>query len=145
MRQLAAILFLLSLSPLLAGAGEVQPPAPTRAELLAVVPGGLTADQVARRAMDTSPDLEARLREADAALVEFFPRLTLVAGYAHLSYFQPTQVGPGLEINGLRNYTDLTAILTYKVTDVLLQVNIALASEVNSLAPDVIVRAPAGP
>ncbi len=75
--------------PLSAG----QPPPLTPPALS--VPGGLTADEVARRAQATSPDLQARGRalaaaEAglDQALAAFLPRLTLTARYARFSSYQ---------------------------------------------------------
>jgi outer membrane protein TolC len=59
---------------------------------LVPVPGGLTADQVAARALANSATVEARLAELDVArakvdqtTVQFFPRLTLTASYTRLS------------------------------------------------------------
>src|SRR6266699_1445122 len=68
-------------------------PQGTLDERLAPAPGGgLTADQVASRAQETSFDAAAR-REAiasaeakvDQANAAYFPRLTLTARYTHLS------------------------------------------------------------
>lgn len=67
-------------------------------------PGGLTADEVARRAKDTSPAAlaqkqalvaaEARLSEA---LVAYYPRLTLIGRYTRLSNIEqpPLSLGGG--------------------------------------------------
>jgi outer membrane protein TolC len=64
----------------------------TRLGALLGRPGGLTADEVARRARETSFDLRARLKEletataaVDQALVSYFPRLNLTARYSRLS------------------------------------------------------------
>jgi len=148
-RRIAAVIFFLSLLPALARAREVQAQPPP-AVLLPVEAGGLTADEVARRAVETSPDLEAKLREVDAAaaqvdaaLVGFFPRLKTQATYNHLSYVAPAQTAPGVQAPGapvgpiasgtqlvnvgatsfptIRNSTDITTSLTFPVTDVLLR------------------------
>jgi outer membrane protein TolC len=150
-RRIAAVLFFLSLIPALAHAREMQAQPPPAA-LLPVEPGGLTAEEVARRAVETSPDLESKLREidaaaaqVDAALVGFFPRLRTQATYNHLSYVAPAQTAGGVQVPGapqgpiasgtqlvnvgptsfptIRNSTDITTSLTYPVTDVLLRVS----------------------
>jgi outer membrane protein TolC len=120
--------------------------------VLPVEAGGLTADEVARRAVETSPDLEAKLREVDAAaaqvdaaVVGFFPRLKTQATYNHLSYVEPAKTSGGVQAPGaplgpiasgtqlvnvgatpfptIRNSTDVTTSLTFPVTDVLLRVS----------------------
>lgn len=64
----------------------------TGREALAVQPGGLTADQVARRALKSSPELRARQAEIDAAsakideaIAQLLPRLTLKGSYTRIS------------------------------------------------------------
>ena len=150
-RRIAAVLFFLSLLPALARARELQAE-PPKAMTLPVEPGGLTADEVARRAVETSPDLESKLREVDAAaaqvdaaLVGFFPRLKTQAAYNHLSYVEPAKTAPGVQAPGapegpiasgtqlvnvgatsfptIRNSTDITTSLTFPVTDILLRVS----------------------
>jgi outer membrane protein len=61
-------------------------------QALQVKPGGLTADEVARRAVKTSPTVRARQAEiaaaqakVDDAVAKFIPRLTLKASYQRLS------------------------------------------------------------
>src|SRR5262249_47980736 len=105
-RRIAAVLFFLSLIPALAHAREMQAEPPS-ATLLPVEPGGLTADEVARRAVETSPDLESKLREVeaaaaqvDAAVVGFFPKLKTQATYNHLSYVEPAKFGGGVQAPG---------------------------------------------
>ena len=150
-RRIAAVLFFLSLLPALAHARELQAqPAPEL--VLPVEAGGLTADEVARRAVETSPDLESKLREVDAAaaqvdaaLVGFFPKLKTQATYNHLSYVEPAKFGGGVQAPGapvgpipagtelvnttptsfpsIRNSTDITTSLTFPVSDILLRVS----------------------
>jgi len=150
-RRIAAVLFFLSLLPALARARELQAEPPPEM-VLPVEAGGLTADEVARRAVETSPDLEAKLREVDAAaaqvdaaVVGFFPRLKTQATYNHLSYVEPAKTSGGVQAPGaplgpiasgtqlvnvgatpfptIRNSTDVTTSLTFPVTDVLLRVS----------------------
>jgi outer membrane protein len=84
-------------------AGPVEGPAPVDAPeppefnnpivaALQPVPGGLTADEVARRSVETSPMLAAKRAEVAAAearldqtLYQFIPRMELGASYARLS------------------------------------------------------------
>ncbi|HTS82573.1 MAG TPA: TolC family protein [Myxococcaceae bacterium] len=149
-RRIAAVLFFLSLLPALARAREMQAPPP--ATLLPLEAGGLTAEEVARRAVETSPDLDARLRDVDAAaaqvdaaLVGFFPRLKTQATYNHLSHVEPGKLPAGVQAPGapvgpiapgtelvnagaigfptIRNSTDITTSLTFPVSDVLLRVS----------------------
>lgn len=76
-------------------------PAPSDPPALATaVPGGLTADQVAERAVRTSHDVEARgaeRRSAEASVAEtrgaFLPRLTGVARYTRLSPLDTPSLG----------------------------------------------------
>jgi outer membrane protein TolC len=62
-------------------------------------PGGLTADEVARRATRTSPeersrqaDVEAADSEIDRAKVDYYPRLTMTARYTRLSPITPPEI-----------------------------------------------------
>ncbi len=82
----AASALALLLLPAIAAA-QAPPPA-----TLPIAPGGLTADEVARRAVSTSYEVVAaaeQLRGAaaqvDQAMAPFFPRLSLVARYTRLS------------------------------------------------------------
>jgi len=105
MRTRSLILSLLSFSVLTSEAlAQEQPPpvppappntAPQR-DLLNVSPTGLTSDQVAKRAAQTSYTAkasEASLRAAaarvDVAWASFLPRLSALARYTRLSDFTP--------------------------------------------------------
>ncbi|MCA9690855.1 MAG: TolC family protein [Nannocystaceae bacterium] len=62
------------------------------AEALAPVPGGLTADEVARKAVQSSPDVEIKAQEIakavakiDQTIVSYTPTLSGKAGYTRLS------------------------------------------------------------
>jgi outer membrane protein len=79
-----------------AAAGGVERLLPDRADaperVLVPEAGGLTADEVARRTLASSPTVRAKLAELEAAnakirqtTVQFFPRLTLRAQYSRLS------------------------------------------------------------
>jgi outer membrane protein TolC len=72
------------------------------AAALAAQTGGLTPDDVARRAMKTrrsirakQADLRAVQARVDQALVAYFPRVTLAAGYTHLSDVESSGLGGG--------------------------------------------------
>jgi outer membrane protein TolC len=91
---------------LLASSALADPPVaePLSAKLAAVVgrPGGLTADEVARRAASTSFEIKARQSDVEAAaagvsqaLVGYFPRLALTARYTRLSKIDPPVLGDG--------------------------------------------------
>jgi outer membrane protein len=65
-------------------------------------PGGLTAEEVGRRAVKNSLDVRAKQAElsaasaeVDRAFVAWFPRLTLTARYVHLSPIDAPTFGPG--------------------------------------------------
>ena len=65
-------------------------------------PGGLTSQEAARRAADTSlqaaardSDVDAAEADVDKALVEAFPRLTLIARYTRLSAIEEPSLGFG--------------------------------------------------
>jgi outer membrane protein TolC len=80
-----------------ATAAEIQ----AELEQLVARPGGLTADEVARRAATSSPSVRAKRAqiaaadaERDRAAVGWFPRLTLTARYTRLSPIDPPAFGP---------------------------------------------------
>lgn len=77
------------------GTAEAQP-------LMAAVPGGITADQVATRAAATSYQAKAAEESANAAAARaegtwtnFLPRVGLTARYTRLSEFTPPSLGAG--------------------------------------------------
>ena len=80
--------------------------------------GGLTADQVARQAVATNPDILARQAEVDAASaavgqseIAFAPKLTLSGSYARLSNFTPPLLGYAVVAgNNPGPVTDLTKL-----------------------------------
>jgi outer membrane protein len=97
--QPALVFSLLLLAPTLAFA---QPASPAESAPLIgpPTPGGLTADQVARRAAETSHDVRARAEEhaaAEATLSQaqaaFIPRLSGTARYSRLSSIEPPTLG----------------------------------------------------
>jgi outer membrane protein TolC len=74
-------------------------PTPIPEELLKVSPGGLTADQVGQRAMDTSfaakqslETMRAAAARVDAAYAAFFPRLSALGKYTRLSEINPPPI-----------------------------------------------------
>ncbi len=85
--------------------GQAATENPLDAKMRALfVPGGLTADDVARRAMETSRELEGRLAGLDAAESQlssaragFIPRVTGTASYTRLSDITPPTLGLGDE------------------------------------------------
>ncbi|HEX7671372.1 MAG TPA: TolC family protein [Polyangiaceae bacterium] len=65
-------------------------------------PGGLTAEEVARRAIETSPedrarkaDVETAESEIDRTRVDYYPRVTLTARYTRLSPITPPELRIG--------------------------------------------------
>ncbi len=71
-------------------------------DLLKTSPGGLTADQVGKRAMDTSfaakqslETMRAAEARVDAAWAAFLPRLSALAKYTRLSPLSPPSFGTG--------------------------------------------------
>lgn len=84
---------------------DQKAPAPGTAEaqpLMAAVPGGITADQVATRAAATSYQAKAAEESANAAAARaegtwtnFLPRVGLTARYTRLSEFTPPSLGAG--------------------------------------------------
>jgi len=143
-RQLRCVLALAGLSLLTlenpARADQSDP-----AKLLTGKVGGLTAEQVARRATDTSLAAEQKRHEVavaaanlDRALYDFIPRLSGQASYYRLSPVDSTSLGtlvaapgaqPGplgpdptlvavpLKIDSLQNSTTFTASLTLPLSD----------------------------
>ena len=105
LQRIAFCLLLLLAIPALVWAREPQhAPVP---ELPGKVEGGLTAEEVASRAEHTSPDLESKEREVDAAaaqvdavLVGFFPRLQGDVSYTRLSYVAPSELPLGVQAPG---------------------------------------------
>lgn len=87
-------------------AGAQQPPHPHEKEdPLAPVAGGITAEQVGARAVETSFQVQAVTDLADAAGARvdqaggyFFPRLTASARYARLSDFTPIELAPATRV-----------------------------------------------
>ncbi|MEO7108905.1 MAG: TolC family protein [Polyangiaceae bacterium] len=80
--------------------GEANPPTPLDSELLRVSENGLTADQVGKRAAETSwqakaneEALHSAAARVDAAWANFLPRLSGKASYTRLSSFTPPNLG----------------------------------------------------
>lgn len=77
-------------------------PATDVTDMLATTPGGLTAEQVAARAMATSytakaaeENVSAASARAEQAWTNFLPRIGLTARYTRLSEFTPPSLGSG--------------------------------------------------
>jgi outer membrane protein TolC len=143
-RQVKCVLLLTALSALglvtPASAEELDP-----AVALTGKAGGLTAEQVAKRASATSFSAEQKLHEVQAAaaqldksLYDFFPRVTLSASYARLSKVDssslgnivvapgaaPGALGPGqplaaapLQFDSLQNSTSFSSSLSLPLSD----------------------------
>jgi outer membrane protein TolC len=132
-------------------ASEVGPILEERLGAALAVAGGLSADEVATRAVDTSADIRARAAElqaaglaVDQALAGYFPRVTLGASYARLSDITMPALGTlvaapgatsgqpidsaqplyafGFQFPVLLNQTYLQAQLSIPLTDYLLRV-----------------------
>ncbi|MDC0710064.1 TolC family protein [Stigmatella sp. ncwal1] len=148
--------------PQASGEGPERPELPTTesfdAKLAAQLgqPGGLTAEETARRATSTSVEVRGREAELEAAeagvsqaLASFVPRLSVTAGYSRQSYIAPQAFGtlvtspgnpagplpPGaplenvpLAIPSLQNQTTVRAALTVPVSDYLLRLSRNYAS-----------------
>jgi outer membrane protein TolC len=108
---------------------------PTLDEKLAPASGGLTADQVAARAQETSFDAAAR-REAihaaegrlEQAAVAYVPKLTLTGRYTRLSPLDPIPIGPGTAIVFPVDQYLAQANLTVPLTDYILRLSQGYAS-----------------
>ncbi|HWM85425.1 MAG TPA: TolC family protein, partial [Kofleriaceae bacterium] len=139
-RQLLRIAFLATIaSGVLASAmvssasGQPASPAPasdSTAELIAGlrVQGGLTADAAAARAGKVSPRAaegratsEAADAQAGLARLGWLPRVRAQAQYARLSKVDTPDLGPGLEINSLRNQWSNSASIEVPLSDYLLR------------------------
>lgn len=82
---------------------------------LAAQPGGLTFDAVSREAIATSNNVRAKEAELEgaqgavtSAVVSFFPRVTLAAGYTRLSEVEQPNLGGGGAIVGTLNEGPVT-------------------------------------
>ncbi|UQA58875.1 TolC family protein [Polyangium aurulentum] len=92
-------------------AGTLPPTVPDRvAVALAPQPGGLTPDEAARIALRTRYSIRSRQAElraaaarVDQALVNFFPRLSITAGYTRLSPVEnQLGIGGGFSVGALQ-------------------------------------------
>jgi len=106
-RSLVALAALLSLGAPPAGAAPLAPrSAPAEPKLeeriapMVARPGGLTSEEVARRAARSSPEVAGRRAEAEAAeaalrqaKLGFVPRVALSLGYTRLSEITPPLLG----------------------------------------------------
>ncbi|MCA9618879.1 MAG: TolC family protein [Myxococcales bacterium] len=109
-------------------------------EVLAPVPEGLQPEQVANRAIDTSPSVavsQAQIREAsarlDQAFAAYFPRATLSASYTRVSNVNnvisiPGSPGPGITVPVQLNWWALSAGLEVPISDYLLRLTQAYAA-----------------
>ena len=102
-------------------------------------PGGLTSEQVAQRAVQTSFDLEARREQVaaasaqvDAAMVNYFPRLALLGRFTRLSPIPTPSLTAGLPapLNALNfsfpaflNNTTFSATLAIPISDYILRIH----------------------
>lgn len=142
--------------------GDAVAPTPLDSELLRVSPNGLTADQVAKRAAETSYQAKASeeaLRGAaarvDAAWANFLPRLSGKASYTRLSNFTPPSLGVlsgpcdqtapsgpapagqqncniGLAFPLVLNNYSLSASIVVPISDYLLRINQNYSAATNS-------------
>jgi len=114
-----------------AAARAAEPSAPTnssaRLEQLVGRAGGLRADDVAARAVATSPDLRRHKEEIaeasaqlDRARIALFPRLSGSAQYTRLSSIGSQAIGP-FTIPELRNQTEIQTSLTIPLSDYVLR------------------------
>jgi outer membrane protein TolC len=117
--------------------GAAAPAADSTAELIAGlrVEGGLTADAAAARAGKVSPrsaESQADTTAADArvglARLGWIPRMRLSAQYARLSKVDTPDLGPGLEIQSLRNQWTNRAQIEVPLSDYLLRTPHQVAS-----------------
>jgi outer membrane protein len=95
-----------------------EAPAATNPVLAAFTPqeGGITADEVARRAVASSDTIEAKnadLRAAaakvDAAFYQFLPKVTLKAGYTRMSRVENSMGGEGALLGAQSSTPPITA------------------------------------
>jgi outer membrane protein TolC len=105
-------------------AGAQEPAAESaRLERLLGRAGGLRSDEVAARAVATSPDVRRHKEEIaeakaqlDRALIALIPRLSGTAQYTRLSSIGSQSIGP-FTIAELRNQTDLQSSITIPLSD----------------------------
>lgn len=79
---------------------EAAQASPATLELMAAVPGGITAEQVGERAAATSFQAKAQVETAhaaeartEAAKIQYLPRIGLLGRYTRLSSFKPPSFG----------------------------------------------------
>jgi outer membrane protein TolC len=116
--------------------------------VLKPVPGGLTADEVARRALRSAPSVRGKLAELDAALAKtdqavgrLLPRLTGRASYVRLSPVA-SNLGGGFVIRSIDNNYSLSANLTVPISDYVLNVqHVAGGAAAGKAAAEQAVRA----
>lgn len=106
-----------------------------------VVPGGLTAEEVAGLALASSPELEGRRAGTDAArargtasVADFTPRVGLSARYDRLSSIVPPVFPGGLTLPIYLNNYALSANLTLPVSDYLLRLSRTVGVAKHSIA-----------
>ncbi len=109
-------------------------PAPAAAapmpDLVKAAPGGLTGDQVAKRAAQTSYTaaasqelIRAAAERVDAAWANYLPRLTGTARYTRISDFTGPQLGPGLRLDPILNQYLFQAAIVVPISDYFLRIN----------------------
>jgi outer membrane protein TolC len=105
----------------------------TRLHARVTRPGGLTAADVARRAVRTSPedrsrkaDIETAESEIERTRVDYYPRVTLTARYTRLSPITPPEIrlpaGPGLSFPVILDQYLTQAGVTVPLSDYLLRI-----------------------
>ena len=98
-------------------------------------PGGLTANETARRAVSTSPDDRARRADVEAAesdvdrtKVDYYPRLTMTARYTRFSPLTPPEIrvlpppAPGFSFPVILDQYFTQANVTVPLSDYLLRI-----------------------
>jgi len=105
------------------------------------VPGGLTSDEVARRAVTASPDIQGRLAGAEAASAredqakaELWPRLSLSARYTRLSPIDPPMFPGGGRFPVFLNNYAVNGSLSVPVSDYLLRLSRSTRAAARSVA-----------
>ena len=106
-----------------------------------MVPGGLTADEVARLAVASSPELRARQAGTDAARArgsqasaEFWPRVGLSARYTRLSAIDPFVFPGGGQLETFRDNYAVGASISVPVSDYLLRTSRSFRAAKHSIA-----------
>ncbi len=127
----------LAASPGSAQAQPAPPPGPAAGALpsfddaLAALlgrPGGLTADEAARRALTASPAVQRKAAEVAAARTDtqsakyaLVPRTTVTAGYTRLSDVEYPELAPGFSFPVILNSFHLGAQVAVPVSDLLVR------------------------